>query len=85
MYEQYENAYQFVVRLPNGGVIYRLEEDEAKAVKEALAAKRPLPPPKARRLLPFGEGVEVIGDRITATYKGALLGIFPSLKKALKA
>jgi len=85
MYDQYENDFQFAVRLPNGKVIYRLEEDEAETVKEAIAQKRPIPPPKARRLLPFGQGVEVVGDRITATYKGAHLGVFPTLKKALKA
>jgi hypothetical protein len=85
MYEQYENDFQFAVKLPNGKVIYRLEEDEAETVKEAIAQKRPIPPPKARRLLPFGEGVEVVGDRARATYRGALLGIFPTLKQALKA
>jgi len=85
MYEQYENAFQFAVKLPNGKVIYRLEEDEAEAVREAIAAKRPIPPAKARRLVPFGQGVEVVGDRITATYQGANLGVFPTLKKALKA
>ncbi len=35
--------------------------------------------------MPFGQGVEVVGDRITATYRGAFLGVFPTLKKALKA
>lgn len=84
MYEQYENDFQFAVKLPNGRVIYRLEEDEAEAVWEAIAMKRPIPPPKARRLLPFGQGVEVVGDRITATYRGALLGVFTTVKMALK-
>lgn len=85
MYQQYDREFQFAVRLPNGKTVYRLEEDEAYAVKEAIAEKRPIPPAKARRLLPFGEGVQVIGDRIVATYRGAHLGVFPTLKKALKA
>lgn len=85
MYDQYEHDYEFAIKLPNGKVIYRLEEDEAEAVKESIAEKRPIPPPKSRRLLPFGEGVEVVGDRITASYKGANLGIFKTLKQALKA
>jgi len=37
---------------------------EADAVKEAIRRKRPIPPPKYKRLIPFGEGVEVIGHRI---------------------
>ena len=85
MYEQYDNDFQFAIKLPNGKVIYRLEEDEADAAKEAIAKKRPIPPPKARRLLPFGEGVEIVGERITASYRGANLGVFKTLKKALKA
>lgn len=85
MHEQYENDFQFAVELPNGKVVYRLEEDEAEAVKEAVAQKRPIPPPKARRLLPFGEGVEVVGDRIRATYRGATLGVFKTLRQALRA
>ncbi len=85
MYEQYENDFQFAIKLPNGKVIHRLEEEEANAVKEAVARKRPILPPKARRLLPFGEGVETIGERIIATYRGAHLGVFSTLKKALRA
>jgi hypothetical protein len=85
MFQQYENDFQFRIKLPNGKFIYRLEEDEADAVKEAIAQKKSIPPPKYRRLLPFGEGVEVVGDRIFAYYKGANLGMFPTLKKALKA
>jgi len=85
MFQQYENDFQFAIKLPSGRVIYRLEEDEADAAREAIAAKRPIPPPKARRLLPFGEGVQVVGDRINGYYRGAHLGLFPTLKKALKA
>jgi len=85
MYEQYENDFQFAVRLPSGRIIYRLEEDEAEEAKAAIAEKRPIPPAKARRLMPFGEGVKVVGDRINAYYRGAHLGLFPTLKKALKA
>ncbi len=36
-------------------------------------------------MAPFGEGIEVIGDRIICRYKGALLGVFADLRKALKA
>ena len=85
MYEQHENDFQFAVKLPNGKIIYRLEEDEAEEAKAAIAAKRPIPPARSRRLLPFGEGIEVVGDRINAYYRGAHLGVFPTLKKALKA
>ena len=85
MHEQYENDFQFAIKLPNGKVIYRLEEDEADAVRQAIAEKRPIPPPKARRLLPFGEGVEVVGGTIRASYRGANLGVFETLWKALKA
>ena len=35
MFEQYEKDFLFRVKLPNGTLIYRLEEDEADAVKEA--------------------------------------------------
>ena len=84
-FQDRENDFMFRVKLPSGKFIYRLEEDEADAAKEAIAQKRPIPPPRSRRLLPFGEGVEVVGDRITAYYKGAHLGVFPTLKKALKA
>ncbi len=75
----------FRVKLPNGQFVYRLEEEEADAVKEAIEKKRPIPPPRYRRLLPFGEGVEVVGDRITGYFMGANMGVFPTLKKALKA
>ena len=85
MFEQYEKEFLFRVKLPNGTFIYRLEEDEAEAAEEAIKQKRPIPSPKHRRLLPFGEGIEVIGDRIVCRYKSALLGVFADLKKALKA
>ena len=85
MFERYEQDFLFRIRLPNGTSTYRLEEDEADAVKEAIRLGRPIPPPKYARLLPFGEGVEIVGDRITAYYKGSHLGVFPTLKKALKA
>ena len=85
MFEQHEKDFLFRIALPNGTFIYRLEEDEADAVKEAIRKKRPIPPPKYRRLIPFGEGVEVVGDRITCYYKGAHLGVFSNLKKALRA
>ena len=85
MFEQYEKDFLFPVKLPNGTSIYRLEEDEAAAVKEAIQQKRPIPSPRHRRLLPFGEGIEVIGGRIMCRYKGALLGVFADLRKALKA
>ena len=85
MFEQYEKDFLFRVRLSNGTFIYRLEEDEANAARNAIEHQRSIPPPKHRRLLPFGEGIEVIGDRIICRYKGALLGVFADLKKALKA
>ncbi len=75
----------FRVKSPDGKYIYRLEEDEADEVKEAIKEKKPLPPIRYRRLLPFGEGIEIVGDRITCYYKGAHLGVFPTLRKALKA
>ncbi len=83
-FQQYEKDFMFRVKLPGGGYVYRLEEEEAEAVKEAIKDKRPIPPPRYRRLLPFGEGIEVVGDRITGYYKGAHLGLFPTIKKALK-
>jgi len=85
MFQQYENDFLFRIKLPNGTFIYRLEEDEADAVKEAIRRKRPIPPPKYKRLIPFGEGVEVIGHRIDCRYKGAHLGVFSDLKKARTA
>lgn len=85
MFEQYEKEFLFRIPLPNGTSIYRLEQDEAEAVKEAIRQKRPIPSPKHRRMAPFGEGIEVIGDRIICRYKGALLGVFADLQKALKA
>ena len=85
MFEQYEKDFLFRVKLPNGTLIYRLEEDEADAVKEAIKLGRPIPPPRYSRLLPFGEGIQIVGDKITCYYKGMHLGVFPTLKKALKA
>ena len=85
MFEQYEKDFLFRVKLPNGTLIYRLEEDEADAVNEAIKLGRPIPPSRYSRLLTFGEGIQVVGDRITCYYKGTHLGVFPALKKALKA
>ncbi len=85
MYERHEDIFQFAVKLPNGNAVYRLEKEEADAVRDAIAHNRPIPPARARRLLPFGQGVEVVGGRVTASYRGVHLGVFPSLKKALKA
>lgn len=85
MFDEYEKLFLFRIKLPNGTSIYRLDEDEADAVRSAIESHRPVPPAQAQRLIPFGEGVEVVGERISASYRGVFLGVFPTLKKALKA
>lgn len=84
MYDELEKDFLTKVTLKNGVVLYFLEDEDADAVRNADKAGRPLPPPRNKRLLPFGQGVNIItGDRIDCYYRDVFLGAFRTLKEAL--
>lgn len=84
MFQQHEHEFLFPVKL-NGRTIYCLEEEDAAAVKAADQAGRPIPLPKHRRLIPFGQGIKIDGERIDCYFQDTHLGTFRDLKAALKA
>lgn len=84
MFEQYENDFNFPVKLRSGGVMYFVDQEDADRAKAAIKNGIAIPAPRNRRVLPFGQGIVQEGERIEVYYRDVHLGTFRDLKLALK-
>jgi hypothetical protein len=75
----------YPITLPGGRVVYRLEQEEIDDIREALRAGTRVPAPRCHRLIPFGQGVTQVADQFECYFLGTHLGLFDTMRDALRA
>ncbi len=86
-YLEHEKDFLFPVIFRERTILY-LDKEEAEIAAEFVKINKLPPPPKHKRLLPFGEGIrreyDVDGDYLVH-FEGRLVGRHAKLKDALRA